>query len=193
MLHNNNNQKEEETSLSPVQKKKKNWVRELREWTVSFAIAIVVALLVQNYAFAQTEVHNVSMQSTLFEGNRLIEDKLSYRFGAPSRGDIVIINGPESELRLIKRIIGVAGDEIDMADGRVKVNGQFIDEPYAKGQTFPRGLELPYTVPEGTVFVMGDNRENSQDSRDLGPIALSSVEGRAIFRLWPLNKFGSLN
>ena len=87
-----------------------NWGSELRDWAVSLSIAIVVALLIQNYAFAQTEVRNISMQHTLVEGQRLIEDKISYHFEKPERGDIVIIDGPESDLRLIKRVIGLPGD-----------------------------------------------------------------------------------
>ena len=87
----------EEPQVSPGLKK--SWGRELRDWAVSLSVAIVVALLIQNYAFAQTEVRNISMQHTLVEGQRLIEDKISYHFEQPDRGDIVIINGPESDLR----------------------------------------------------------------------------------------------
>ncbi|SEN35597.1 signal peptidase I [Paenibacillus sp. OV219] len=178
----------------PIRQAKKSWVREVRDWCISLAVAVVVALLVQNYAFAQTEVKNISMQKTLIEGQRLIEDKLSYHFEKPQRGDIVIINGPESDKRLIKRVIGLPGDVIDFTeDGQVTVNGKALNEPYIKGRTYANGLQVPYTIPDRTVFVMGDNRENSMDSREIGPIAFSSVEGRAVFRLWPLNKFGQLN
>ncbi len=171
---------------------KKSWGRELRDWAVSLSVAIVVALLIQNYAFAQTEVRNISMQHTLVEGQRLIEDKISYHFEKPERGDIVIIDGPESDLRLIKRVIGLPGDIIDMKNGIVYLNKLPLTETYIKGKTFTNGLKVPFTVPANKVFVMGDNRENSQDSRVLGPIAMSSLEGRAIFRLWPLQKFGQL-
>lgn len=173
---------------------KKSWIRELRDWCVTFGIAIAAALLIQNYAFAQTEVKNISMQKTLVEGQRLIEDKISYHFETPNRGDIVIIDGPESDKRLIKRVIGLPGDTLDFtADGHVSVNGQVLNEPYVKGLTYADGMKVPYTVPAKSVFVMGDNRENSQDSRMIGPIALSSLEGRAVFRLWPLSKFGQLD
>lgn len=172
---------------------KKGWKKELREWTLTIAGAVAISLLIQNYAFAQTEVHNISMEGTLVEGQRLIEDKVSYRIGEPERGDIVIISGPESELRLIKRLIGLPGDTIDMKAGKLIRNGEELDEPYVKGMTEPQGLELPYVVPEGKVFVLGDNRERSMDSRELGPIAISSLEGKAIFRLWPLSEFGNLH
>ncbi|GGD67626.1 signal peptidase I [Paenibacillus nasutitermitis] len=175
------------------QHKSNRWIREIRDWMLSLSIAVIAALLIQNYAFAQTEVRNVSMQHTLFEGQRLIEDKISYHFEQPSRGDIVIIDGPESDKRLIKRVIGLPGDIIDIKGGQVLVNDILLEEPYVKGQTFSNGLDVPFTVPVKKVFVMGDNREYSQDSRELGPVSLSSLEGRAVFRLWPLNKFGQLN
>ncbi|WP_409341554.1 signal peptidase I [Paenibacillus sp. MBLB4367] len=173
-------------------KRTAKWRRELRDWGVSLSVAVVSALLIQNFAFAQTEVRNVSMQSTLYEGQRLIEDKITYRFGHPNRGDIVIIQGPESEQRLIKRVIGLPGDVVDMKDGQVYVNGNRLEEPYARGATYSKGLALPYAVPDDKLFVMGDNREHSTDSRELGPIALSSVEGRAVFRIWPPHTFGGL-
>ncbi|MBW7453804.1 signal peptidase I [Paenibacillus sepulcri] len=179
--------------VEPEQPRTRKWVREVRDWLLSLTIAVVAALLIQNYAFAQTEVRNVSMQHTLFEGQRLIEDKLSYHFDQPNRGDIVIISGPESDKRLVKRVIGLPGDMLDIKDGHVLINGTVLEEPYVKGLTFSNGLSIPYTVPDKKVFVMGDNRENSQDSRELGPISISSLEGRAVFRLWPLNKFGLLN
>ncbi|MFC4099189.1 signal peptidase I [Paenibacillus xanthanilyticus] len=172
---------------------KKGVFREIRDWTLTLSIAIAGSLLIQNYAIAQTEVQNVSMQGTLYEGQRLVEDKLSYRFNAPDRGDIVIINGPEYERRLVKRLIGLPGDVIDIQAGRLYINGELQEEPYVKGSTYAGSVSLPYTVPEGHVFVMGDNREHSIDSRELGPIALSSLEGRAIFRLWPLGVFGQLD
>jgi signal peptidase I len=172
--------------------KKSKWKKELRDWLMSLAIAIIVAMLFQNYVYAQSQVHNVSMQNTLVAGQRLIEDKWSYRFHSPERGDIVIINGPESELRLVKRVIGLPGDVIDIREGEVYINGEKLYEDYAKGNTFAGMYEVPFTVEPGYLFVMGDNREHSMDSRELGPIKLSSIEGKAVFRIWPINKFGGL-
>ncbi|HEX7058163.1 MAG TPA: signal peptidase I, partial [Bacilli bacterium] len=129
------------------------------------------------------------------EGQRLIEDKITYRFYGPSRGDIVIVHGPESDRRLVKRIIGLPGDVIDMRDGKLYLNGRELYEPYVKGKTYPNGMKLPYTVPAHKVFVMGDNREVSLDSRspEIGPIDLNSIEGKIIFRIWPLSKFGTID
>lgn len=169
------------------------WIREIRDWVVSLAVAIIVAMLFQTYVYAQSEVQNVSMQNTLVAGQRLIEDKWSYHFHEPRHGDIVIINGPESDVRLIKRVVALPGDVIDIQNGEVFLNGKHLIEPYVKGQTFAGKVEVPFTVRAGQLFVMGDNREHSLDSRALGPIARSSIEGRAVFRIWPFSRIGSLN
>ncbi|MBH5316546.1 signal peptidase I [Paenibacillus sp. GSMTC-2017] len=173
-------------------KKKSNWVKEVREWVVSLGVAVVVALLFQNYAYAQTEVYNVSMQNTLVAGQRLIEDKVTYRFNDPAQGDIVIINGPEHEGRIVKRVIALPGQVIDIREGNVFIDGAELHETYSKGETYSGTVEVPYTVPADHVFVLGDNRENSLDSRVFGPVAIDSVEGKAIFRIWPIGKFGKL-
>lgn len=171
----------------------KGLLKEIKEWTISLGIAIVVAMLFQNYVYAQSEVQNVSMQNTLIAGQRLIEDKWSYHFHEPRHGDIVIINGPESDLRLIKRVVGLPGDIIDIRDGEVYLNDEKIEEQYVKGQTFAGSVPVPFTVGAGQLFVMGDNREHSMDSRAIGPIARSSIEGKAVLRIWPLPKFGALS
>lgn len=178
--------------MEEMKKRENKWVKELKEWTLSLGIAVVGALLFQNYVYAQTEVHNVSMQNTLVEGQRLIEDKWSYRFHGPKQGDIVIINGPEYDSRLVKRVIALPGQTIDFIDGEVYVDGVKLDEDYVKGETYPGVVAVPYTVPADHVFVMGDNRENSLDSRAFGPVALDSLEGKAVFRVWPIGKFGDL-
>lgn len=167
-------------------------LRELIEWLISIAAAACIALLFQNYVYAQAEVHNISMQKTLVEGQRLIEDKWSYRFKSPEQGDIVIIHGPESPLRLVKRVIGLPGDVVDVRDGSVYLNGEQLFEPYALGMTEPGGMRFPHEVAPGHLFVLGDNREHSVDSRSFGPIALSSIEGKAVYRIWPLHQLGLL-
>lgn len=178
--------------METEKRKSKGILKEIREWMISLGIAVIAALLFQNYVYAQSEVQNVSMQNTLIAGQRLIEDKWSYRFHEPQHGDIVIINGPESELRLIKRVVGIPGDVIDIQNGEVYLNDVKIDEQYVKGRTFAGSVPVPFTVEEGQLFVMGDNREHSMDSRALGPIARSSIEGKAVLRIWPLPKFGAL-
>ncbi|MFD1954470.1 signal peptidase I [Paenibacillus thailandensis] len=163
------------------------------EWVAAVAAAMVIAFLVHRYAYAQLEVHNVSMQNTLSSGQRLIEDRWSYRFVQPKRGDIVIINGPESKLRLIKRVVALPGERLDIRDGQVWIDGSLLHEPYAVGRTEPGdGLPVPYTVETGKLVVLGDNRENSMDSRTIGPIAMTSIEGKAVLRIYPIDQFGTL-
>ncbi|MEB3102721.1 signal peptidase I [Ferviditalea candida] len=166
--------------------------KEFREWAVSIAAAVIIALLFQKYAFAQTEVRMNSMQNTLMQGQRLIENKFLYWFSEPRKGDIVIINGKESDKRLVKRIIGVSGDLIDIRDGSVFLNGHKVQESFVKGRTLNNGMQVPFRVPDHKVFVMGDNREASMDSRTLGPIDLKSIEGKVVFRIWPLSEFGAV-
>ena len=167
----------------------KRMIKEWKEWAVSLGIAFLVVFLIQNYAAAQVIVQQSSMEDTLYEGQRLIEEKITYRYSLPKRGDIVIIRGKEYPDRLVKRVIGLPGEKIDIKDGSVYVNDAKLAEDYAVGITENTGkLKLPFLVPEDHVFVLGDNREISLDSRQLGAISLSSIEGKVILRIWPLNR-----
>lgn len=132
-------------------------------------------------------------ENTVFAGHRLIENKISVRFNEPDRGEIVIINDPDLPERLIKRVVGLPGETIHIANGEVWIDGTRLEEPYVKGKTYPSTLSMPYTIPEDHVFVMGDNREHSMDSRSMGAIPLAHVEGTTAFRVWPLSAFGSLD
>lgn len=166
----------------------KSWKKELKDWTLTLSAAVILSMLIQNYAFAQVKVEQHSMDTTLHEGQRLVENRLVYRFKEPARGDIVIINGPESDRRLVKRVIGLPGETVDIRDGAVWINGVRLEEPYAAGKTLPNGAAVPLVVPEGHYFVLGDNREYSQDSRQLGAIGSGSLEGKAVLRLWPFSE-----
>lgn len=191
-----------------------NVIKEIIEWILYFVSAVLVASLIQSQLYAFTTVHQMSMQDTLSEGHMLIMDKLSYGFSEPKAGDIVVfVNGENSKgfinkykifikdvqlrfkkdyrtNRLIKRIIAVAGDKVDIRDGNVYINDVLQNEPYIKGTTPGLSMTYPLIVPENHVFVMGDNRENSLDSRSFGPISIDSIEGRAIFRIYPFSKIG---
>jgi len=188
--------------------------KEILEWVIYFISAVLVASLLQSQLYALTTVHQSSMQNTLMEGHTLIIDKISYQFSKPKKGDIVVFLRGENTKgfvnrykvfikdvklrfaksfrtnRLIKRVIAVEGDKIDIRDGNVYVNDVLLDEPYVKGITPGMDMSYPYIVPEGHVFVMGDNRENSLDSRSFGPVSMNSIEGKAIFRLYPFSKIG---
>lgn len=198
---------EYEGNASKSKDKTKNIIREILEWTATIIFALVAAMLIKSFIFVPIEVRMVSMQDTLFEGQRLIVYKLGYRFELPEKGDIIIFEHQEGrfegllkylpvpnpgEVDFIKRVIALPGDEIDIKEGQVFVNGKLLDEPYVKGSTDSRNMSLPVKVPANKLFVMGDNREHSSDSRELGFIDLNKVRGKAVLRIWPLKYFGGI-
>lgn len=193
--------------------------REIREWVFTILGAFVLVMLLNTKVFATTKVQQSSMMDTLTEGQHLFVEKLTYNFKEPSRGDIIVfiedkhvenyadeikifftdvseVFKPVDEktnTRLVKRVIGIPGDKVDIVDRKVIVNGVALDEPYIKGETFKREeFEFPVVVPFGKYIVLGDNREVSKDSRSFGFIDRNQIEGRAVFRFWPLDKFGGL-
>ncbi|NLO98942.1 MAG: signal peptidase I [Clostridiaceae bacterium] len=201
--------------------KSKSIIREISEWVLLIVAAFFIASLIQSELFALTEVNMESMMETLEPGDKLIMNKLAYNFDEPQRGDIIIflrdepVNGVLGRAsiyisdiakklnkdfrrnRLIKRVIGVPGDTIEIVDNVLYVNGVEQNEPYARIDPYEkivlnRQLEK-VDVKAGQLFVMGDNRGHSMDSRDFGVISQSWVEGKAIFRIMPFSKFGKLN
>lgn len=151
--------------------------------------AVLIALLIHLFLAQATRVEGYSMEPTLYGHQRLIIEKVSYRFHPPRRGDIVVIHvdGLGKEM-LIKRVIGLPGERVEVKDGKVFINGQVLDEPYLDKAM--RGQYPPTVVPEGYIFVMGDNRNNSNDSRSFGPVSLDDIAGRAWLRYWPISDFG---
>ena len=162
------------------------------EWVEAAIFALVCVVLVFTFLFRIVGVDGESMQNTLMNHDRLILTRLPY---TPERGDIVVINRYTAE-PLVKRVIAVEGDTIDIDPETllVSVNGTVIDEPYLDCLTPLLGFEGPLTVGEGQVFVMGDNRVNSHDSRssDIGLVRVKDIMGKAVFRIWPLNSIGGL-
>ncbi|TAH72196.1 MAG: signal peptidase I [Anaerolineaceae bacterium] len=192
-------------------------IKEIRSWLIIIALALFLSALINSQIFAMATVKEVSMQNTLFEDQMLVINRLSYKNKAPKNGDIIVFyqsreigsftqefvrslknifpfakSREEIRDRLVKRVIGIPGDVIDVKDGYVYLNGERLNEPYMKGITEEDGFELPVTVGENQLFVMGDNREHSMDSRAFGFIERSHVEGKATFRIYPLGKFGKL-
>jgi signal peptidase I len=137
-----------------------------------------------NFISARVRIESVSMQPTLYAGNFVVVDKLSYKLNDPNRGDVIVFRFPPdpSQDPYIKRVIGLPGEQVRIDDGRVYINGVRISEPYLKMNT-PRSGE--WTVPEDALFVMGDNRNNSSDSRVWGMLPMVNVIGKAIFVYWP--------
>ncbi|HKM42576.1 MAG TPA: signal peptidase I [Limnochordia bacterium] len=166
-----------------------NWSWLWREWIRPFGGAVILALVIIVFVGQSFKVDGASMENTLFHGERLMVDKLTYRFRDPRRGEIIVLNMPGT--RFIKRVIAVGGDTIEERLGVVYVNGLPTDEPYVDNRTTMTWG--PFTVPEGHVWVMGDNRPRSDDSRGtVGFLALRDIVGRAIFRYWPLNRISGM-
>ncbi len=168
--------------------------REVLEWIKTIIISVVVALVITVF-IRPTLVKGYSMYPTLDQYDYLIINKIPYMMHEPERGDIVVFkshlkttNGKEKDL--IKRVIGIAGDRVKVANGKVYLNGKELNESYIYGDYTPGEVDLE--VPEGMIFVMGDNRENSLDSRDerVGPIELEALRGKVFVRLYPFTKIG---
>ncbi len=160
----------------------------LREVAETVVPAIIIAVLIHVFLAQATRVYGQSMEPNLHTDMRLVVEKLSYRLHTPQRGDIVVLRvRPEDEM-LIKRVIGLPGDQVEIRDGKVYVNGQPLDEPYLDQET--RGNLAPRTVPPLHVFVMGDNRRASNDSRSFGPVHIDNIIGKAWLSYWPPDAIG---
>ena len=174
--------------------------RSVAEWILVVVGAVLAALLVKTFLFQAFRIPSESMVPTLLVGDRVLVNKVSYKLHDVHRGDVVVFSRPDKlqdpsgtePEDLIKRVVAVGGDTVVARDGVLYVNNQPMTEPYVQkgGGTFH--LDEAVTVPKGDVFVMGDNRENSQDSRYFGPIPTSTIIGRAFVRMFPFNRFGSL-
>ena len=163
----------------------------LYEWIEAAIFSLVCVVLVFAFAFRIVGVDGESMQYTLMDQDRLILTSFPY---TPDYGDIVVINRYTQE-PLVKRVIALEGDTIEITeDEQVMLNGEILNEPYLNVSTPPREMNGPFTVPEGCVFVMGDNRHNSHDSRymDLRCISTKDIMGKAVFRIWPFSQIGGL-
>jgi signal peptidase I len=170
-------------------------------------VAILVALLLRTFVVATYSIPSGSMEPTLQIGDRIVVDKLSYHLHGIGRGDIVVFSTPPTEncagppvADLVKRVIGLPGEIISLDDGNVYINGRLLPEPflppalrddtYPGPSTAPYALHRAYRIPPGDVFVMGDNRPESCDSRYWGPIRKSTIVGKVDMRIWPLSRIG---
>ncbi|MFK8026368.1 MAG: signal peptidase I [Ilumatobacter sp.] len=171
-----------------------NGSRAFVEWIVVITVAITVAFLVRNFVLAHFEVDGESMDSTLADGDRVFVNKLSYRLHDPNRGDVVVLHQNVGDRDLIKRVIALPGETIEMTNCEVRITepgaqaSRVLNEPYLDPDVISDtcgGDFDPRVVPPDHVFVMGDNRSGSQDSRTLGPIAEADLIGRAFVVFWP--------
>jgi len=165
--------------------------RALFDWVVVIGVALFVAFLVRTFVLAHFVVDGVSMTSTLQDEDRVFVNKLSYRLHDPNRGDVVVLHqlSGTSERDLIKRVVGLPGESVQFLSCQVLIDGRALEEPYLDPEAMMPGScgrdVGPVLVPNDHVFVMGDNRGGSMDSRDLGPIDGDELVGRAFVVFWP--------
>lgn len=187
-----------------------------KELPVLIIVALVVAVIIKTFLVQAFFIPSASMRDTLLEGDRVMVNKLAFRFGEPGHGDVIVLDSPLEELSngenlfgaivrnigeslglstpdtaLIKRVIALEGDTIEIRANTVFINGIAIDESY-----LTRSVRMPdfgpLQIPPGHVFIMGDNRNQSEDSRRFGPIPESSIIGRAFVRVWPPSRWGGI-
>jgi signal peptidase I len=163
-----------------------NWLREILETVIP---AVLLAVVINLFLAQATRVFGQSMEPNLHTDQRIVVEKLSYRFHLPQRGDIVVLRLPQNTTELlIKRVVALPGETVEVHSGRVWVDGQPLDEPYL---TQPTLGEMPaLTVPDESVFVLGDNRGFSNDSRAFGPVPMELIMGHAWLSYWPPDKIG---
>lgn len=178
-------------------RRRKRWILELRDWGITAAIVFTLMSLLNIFVFNVSTVVGHSMQPTLLEGEKLIINKIALTFANPKRGDIIVLHdpstGPDRKEYLVKRVIGIPGDLVEVSGHELYVNGKWVEEPYIDGEI--QDSDFPVlTVEEGNYFVMGDNRHAgaSKDSRYFGSVPLDRIVGKAVYIWWPLSRMNSL-
>ena len=190
---------EAETQVDPEEPRPKaegRGLRNLIEWIAIVAGALAVALVVKTFLIQAFFIPSLSMYPTLDKGDRVLVNKLSYRLHDVHRGDLVVFERPpgqpESDIKdLIKRVIGLPGEMIEAREGVVFIDGEQIDEPYLVDGVTTDNLPRQ-EIPDGYLFMMGDNRGDSADSRVFGPIDEDTIVGRAFIKVWPLTEISLL-
>jgi len=168
-----------------------SWVRGQRENIQTVVVAVFLALFIRTFVAEARYIPSGSMLPTLQIDDRLVVEKLTYDFSQPDHGQIIVFTPPKAtniDQAFIKRVVGLPGDTVEVKDGKVLLNGKPLSEEYILEP--PNYTMPPRTVPAGSYFVMGDNRNNSYDSHMWGFLPRENVIGRAFFRFWPLNRIG---
>jgi len=181
----------ESTEITPEQAP----VESSRGKAVRFFVDVVETLVfslllfaVINSLTARIRVDGLSMEPTLHSGEFVIVNRLAYRLGQPKIGDVIVFHPPtDPEQEYIKRVIGLPGDEVVISKKQVRVNGRLLDEPYIAA---PPRYDSSWTVPQDSLFVLGDNRNNSSDSHAWGPVPMQNVVGKAVVVYWPPSDWG---
>ena len=177
--------------VSEPEKRCSSRLHTVLEVVLIVVAAFAIAMVVQFFVMKPFTIHQVSRQPTIHDGERVLVNRVVYHFRDPKKGDVVVFRSPVKDEDLVKRVVGVAGDRIEIKDGGLYVNGVRQVEPYLNEQAI-QGVFPETTVPSGSVFVMGDNRNNSLDSRMFGPVSRKAILGRAFAIYWPFNRWSGL-
>jgi signal peptidase I len=181
---------EVDPSISQPKEQRGGFIRFLVDVLETLVLAVVLFVSI-NLISARIRVDGDSMNPTLISGEYVIVNRVSYRLGSPQRGDIIVFHFPrDPREEYIKRVIGLPGDQVEINQGQVYVNGQPLEESYLKVKTNYSGT---WQVPEGQLFVLGDNRNNSSDSHDWGTVPMDYVVGKAILVYWPPPEWGLID
>jgi signal peptidase I len=180
-------------AVMPEQKNKNGWPVGLRAAADLFETVVLAFLIFLgiNGISTRIRVDGTSMEPSLHTGEYVVVNKFAYKLEQPHLGDVIVFHYPgDPEQEYIKRIIGLPGDTVQVANGQVRVNGNLIQEPYI---TAPAKYQGTWTVPQANLFVLGDNRNNSSDSHSWGTVPFNYVIGKAIFIYWPPEQWGTLS
>lgn len=169
------------------------------EFIEAVVFALMIFFVCYLLLFQPNQVKGHSMEPTFHDGEYILTDKISYRLGSPARGDVVVFRSPKNaDIDFIKRIIALPGEKVKISGGKVYVNSSVLDESAYLDPTVYTGPESflaenrELIIPSGRYFVLGDNRMQSSDSRDFGPVLPSEFIGKVFFRYWPVNRFGQI-
>lgn len=171
--------------------------KDAREWVVSIVTALLAVLIIRSFFFTIIRVDGTSMTDTLQNNDRLFVTVLDMKLHGPDRFDVVITHYDDTRKEYVKRVIGLPGDTLEVRSGVLYVNGEAYEEPFLSPErivnySLPQYDFGPIEVPEGSYFVMGDNRDNSRDSRRVGFLSEDKIVGKVRYIIWPLNRIGSV-
>jgi signal peptidase I len=172
----------------------KNVQKEILSWIFTIALAFLIAMFIRTYVFELVDVPTGSMLNTIQINDKFIVNKFIYRFEPVKRGDIVVFRFPDDpKVNFVKRVIGIGGDVIEIKNGQLIRNGKVVKEPYIKEPM--KGNFGPYVVPPGHYFMLGDNRNQSMDSRfwEHKYVSKDQILGKIVFRIWPPDRIGSMS
>ena len=180
-----------------VNKKTANLLKELLDLLVNVIVTIVVLVVLKEFVIINAYIPSGSMENTIMPKDRIIGNRLSYLFSEPERGDIIIFKYPDDETQLfVKRIIGLPGETVAIEDAKVYIGDEeiLLEEPYLKDEWIIDNGSYAFEIPEGSYLVLGDNRNNSKDSRFWNNtyVEEEKILGKAVFRYWPFDSFGIL-